>query len=332
MTQSSTSSSTSPTSGSARPGPTVGVAPLLGEPWAVARADGSLFAKDPSVVRFGGRYLMYFTLPPEHRDTGEGLCVGIAESHDLRTWELAGRLHPGGDYDAKGLAAPGAMVLDGVLHLFYQSYGTGPLDAICHAWSTDGVTFERPAANPVFRPTGDWSCGRAIDADVIVDGDRLLLAYATRDPDMQVQMVGVAEAALDSGFGPDAWRDLSVDAPALRPELDWEKECIEAPAFVRAGGRLVMFYAGAYNNEPQQIGYATSDDGVTWTRGVTEPFLSNGEPGTWNASESGHPGVLTDDDGRTYLFFQGNDTGGRTNLLAGTELVWADGRPSLTTS
>lgn len=39
--------------------------------------------------------------------------------------------------------------------------------------------------------------------------------------------------------------------------------------------------------------------------------------------------MLTDDDGRTYLFFQGNDTGGRTNLLAGVEIVWTDGRPVL---
>ncbi|MFD6443848.1 glycoside hydrolase [Promicromonospora sp. NPDC060204] len=299
----------------------------------MARADGSLWAKDPSVVRFQGCYLMYFTLPPTEPGTERDLCVGIAESHDLRSWELVGRLGPGGDYDAQGLAAPGAVVIGNVLHLFYQSYGTGPRDSICHATSTDGVTFERNATNPVFRPQGEWNCGRAIDADVIVDGDRLLLAYATRDPEMREQIVGVAEASLDSGFGKDAWRDLSLDAPALRPELDWEGECIEAPAFVRAGGDpsgpLVMFYAGAYNNKPQQIGWATSEDGVTWTRGVTEPFLPNGAPGTWNSSESGHPGVLTDDDGRTYLFFQGNDTSGRTNLLAGVEIVWTDGRPAL---
>ncbi|GAA2220606.1 hypothetical protein GCM10010413_09900 [Promicromonospora sukumoe] len=328
MTQSSTS--TSP--GTSRSGPTVGSAPLLGEPWGVDRADGTRWAKDPSVVRFQGRYLMYFTLRPE--EPGAGLCVGIAESRDLASWELVARLHPGGDYDAKGLAAPGAVVVADVLHLFYQSYGTGPLDSICHATSTDGVTFERDASNPVFRPQGEWNCGRAIDADLVVDGDRLLLAYATRDPEMREQLVGVAEAPLGSGFGRDDWRDLSLDGPALRPELDWEGECIEAPAFVREGGRpdggLVMFYAGAYNNVPQQIGWATSEDGVTWTRGTVEPFLPNGAPGTWNSSESGHPGVLTDDDGRTYLFFQGNDTGGRTNLLAGAEIVWAaDGRPAL---
>lgn len=309
-----------------------GAAPLLGEPWALEHTGGRPWAKDPAVIRFGDRYLMYFTAQPTADESGSGLRVGIAESGDLRSWTLVARLGPGGDYDARGLAAPGAVVIDGVVHLFYQSYGTGPRDAICHATSTDGTTFVRPEANPVFRPTGAWSCGRAIDADVIVDGDRLLLAWATRDPEMRVQMVGVAAAPLDSGFGPGAWEDLSVDGPALAPELDWERECIEAPAFVRVGSRLVMFYAGGYNNEPQQIGYAVSDDGVTWTRGTEVPWLPNGAPGTWNSSESGHPGVLTDTDGRTYLFFQGNDTGGRTNLLAATEILWdGAGRPVLRT-
>lgn len=305
-----------------------GAAALLGEPWGVPRDDGRRFAKDPSVVRFGDRYLMYFTLSPSGED-GKGLRIGIAESQDLRTWTLVDRLEPDGEYDARGIAAPGAVVIDGVVHLFYQTYGNGPLDAICHAESSDGVTFDRDASNPVFRPSGDWNCGRAIDADVIVDGDRLLLAYATRDPDMRAQLVGVAESPLGSGFGRQTWRDLSIDAPALSPVLEWERACIEAPAFVRTGEQLVMFYAGAYNNEPQQIGYAISEDGVHWTRGVTEPLLPHGEPGTWNASESGHPGVLTDDDGRTYLFFQGNDTGGRTNLLAVTEILWDQGRPQL---
>lgn len=320
------------------------VPPLLGEPWAVRQGDGRPFSKDPSVVRFGDRYLMYVSLAPpsvserpEGRDepgfTG-GWHIGVAESADLRDWQVVGRVVPDDDAppeEAQGMAAPGAVVIDGVVHLFYQSYGNGPRDAICHATSTDGVTFTRDPSNPVFRPMGSWSCGRAIDADAIVHGDRVLLAWATRDPEMTVQMVGVAEAPLGSPYGRDDWRDLSVDGPALPPELDWERECIEAPALVRRGETLVMFYAGGYNNEPQQIGWATSTDGVAWTRGSDQPFLANGAPGEWNSSESGHPGVLTDagPDGSTYLFFQGNDTGGRTWSIAGVEVVWDGLTPSI---
>ena len=48
-----------------------------------------------------------------------------------------------------------------------------------------------------------------------------------------------------------------------------------------------MFYASGYNNNPQQIGVATSADGVNWTRLFHEPLLTNGAPGEWNSSESG---------------------------------------------
>ena len=59
----------------------------------------------------------------------------------------------------------------------------------------------------------------------------------------------------------------------------------------------------------------------------SEPFLANGQPGEWNSSESGHPGVFVDGDGQSYLFFQGNNDKGKTWWLASVKLEWTDGRP-----
>lgn len=290
---------------------------------------GRPFSKDPSVITFGGRYLLYFSLPAASGQTG--WTIGIAESHDLLHWEKVGELTPAQNVDKKGLCAPGALVLGGTVHLFYQSYGNGPRDAICHAWSSDGIHFERDPSNPIFRPTGAWTCGRAIDAEGFPFNGKLYLFYATRDPGFKVQMVGVASADLHSDFGHASWTNLSTDAPALRPELPWEKDCIEAPTVCRRGDTLYMFYAGAYNNHPQQIGCATSKDAVHWTRLGDQPFLADGAPGTWNHSESGHPGVFVDDDRQTYLFYQGNNDGGRTWLLSLVRLGWKDDQPYLVT-
>ena len=78
----------------------------------------------------------------------------------------------------------------------------------------------------------------------------------------------------------------------LRPDLPWEKACIEA-AHVRGAWRTPLHVlCRAYNNEPQQIGVAVSDDGIAWTRLSDEPLLPDGAPGSWNESESGHPGVF----------------------------------------
>ncbi len=301
--------------------------------WADSSRLGQPFSKDPSVIRFGGRYLMYFSLPPfatnlAPANAPRGWSIGIAQSTNLVDWTKISELWPAQECDRKGLCAPGARILNGKVHLFYQTYGNFPKDAICHAVSDDGIHFQRDESNPVFHPTGGWNNGRAIDAEVFPDGDRLLLYFATRDSTGKTQELGVASAPLKSDFSRTNWTQL-CDQPILKPELPWETKCIEAPTLTRRGDTLVMFYAGGFNNDPQQIGVATSTDGVNWTRSSDVPLLPNGAPGDWNSSESGHPGFFADENGRSYLFFQANNDHGKTWLLSCVELVWQGAKPKL---
>jgi predicted GH43/DUF377 family glycosyl hydrolase len=285
---------------------------------------GRPFAKDPDVVRFKGKYLMYYSI---HRGK-KGIAIGIAKSDDLETWKKVCEILPDAEYERKGLAAPAALVRDDKVHLFYQTYGNGRNDAICHAVSSDGIHFNRNATNPVFSPTGEWNCGRAIDAEVIKYNGRWFLYCATRDPSMKTQMLVVAVSPEDSDFGRSSWKQKCKES-ILKPELPWEKRCIEASALCRHNGHLFMFYAGAYNNQPQQIGCAVSEDGISWTRLSDMPLLPNGKDGEWNSSESGHPGVFEDDDGQMYLFFQGNNDNGATWYLSKMKIQWEDEKPYL---
>lgn len=284
---------------------------------------GVPYAKDPAVVRHKGKYWMYYSRGP-FIDGRWG--IGIAESSDLVHWTKAGEVPIEQECESKGICAPGAIVLQDRIHLFYQTYGNFPKDAICHAVSEDGVRFVKNETNPVFAPTGQWNNGRAIDADVIEHEGRLLLYFATRDPKGEIQMQGVAAAPIHSGYGREDWEQICSDT-ILKPELEWEGKCIEAAAMHKREGRLYMFYAGAYNNEPQQIGCAVSGDGVNFERLFQEPLLPCGEPGSWNASESGHPFLFEDDDGRTYLFYQGNNDRGKTWYLSKAEIGWQEGLP-----
>ena len=284
-------------------------------------SEGKNIAKDPAVVNFKGRYLMYYSVPGIN-----GWGLGIAQSKDLDNWTKIAEVPSEQPCEEKGICAPGAIVLDGTVHLFYQTYGNREKDAICHAVSENGVDFVKNPTNPIFSPTGDWNCGRAIDADVVAWGDKLILYFATRTPDYKTQIIGVASAPIGSDFSKNCWQQICSDT-ILKPELAWEGQCIEAPASCIHDSKIYMFYAGAYNNSPQQIGCAVSTDGVEFKRLFNKPFLPCGKKGEWNESESGHPFIFEDDDKRIYLFFQGNNDNGKSWYLSKKEVAWNGDMP-----
>jgi beta-xylosidase len=192
--------------------------------------------------------------------------------------------------------------------------------------SEDGLNFTKDGTNPIFRPTDDWCCGRAIDADVVAHDGKLFLYFATRDHGMKIQKQGVAYAPLGSDYSRDVWTQ-PIPGSILAPEFVWEGECIEAAATLTQDGKVYMFYGGSYNCTPQQIGCAVSEDGVFFKKLFTEPLIRCGREGEWNASESGHPYAFTDDDGRHYLFYQGSPDGGKTWYLSRCRLGFRNGLP-----
>ena len=99
---------------------------------------GVPFSKDPHVIWFQGKYLMYYSVPGYTDKTGtqHGWGVAIAESANLVKWRRVSEVNtdPAATYESKGFAAPCALVVGDTVHLFYQTYGNNQNDAICHAW------------------------------------------------------------------------------------------------------------------------------------------------------------------------------------------------------
>ena len=109
---------------------------------------GRPFAKDPAVVRFGERYLLYYTVAPYGDGrAGGGFAIGIAASDDLDNWQKIGEIlpNPAAPYEANGLCAPGALVHEGRVHLFYQTYGSSTRPTAT-ARATRSATPSRPMA------------------------------------------------------------------------------------------------------------------------------------------------------------------------------------------
>jgi len=291
---------------------------------------GAPFAKDPHVIKFKGQYLMYYSIPGKKFVNSQSVWgIGIAESCNLYDWTKIGEVNPlkDADYEQKGICAPSAIVIKGKVHLFYQTYGNGANDAICHASSSDGMNFTRNATNPIFSATGDWNCGRAIDAEIFKFKGKYFLYFATRDPKYRQQIMGVATAPGNTNFNRESWTQISTKR-MLELEYPWEGNCTEGASIIKRNGKLYMFYAANYNNAPQQIGVAESADGITWKKLSDKPFLANGKKGEWNSSESGHPHIF--DDGRkSFLFYQGNNDNGKTWWISNLEIVWSKSGPKI---
>ena len=94
-------------------------------------SSGNPVAKDPKIVSFKNQYWMYYSIPGKNMS---GWHIGIANSNDLTNWKKISEINAGADYERNGLCAPGEIVRGDTIHLFYQTYGNGIKDAICHAW------------------------------------------------------------------------------------------------------------------------------------------------------------------------------------------------------
>jgi predicted GH43/DUF377 family glycosyl hydrolase len=239
----------------------------------------------------------------------------IAESTNLVDWTRRSDIVVEGAPFNGGWVAPCVKKFDGKIHLFAQNPVLGVAEEakrhnrIWHATSDDGIRFVFTPGNPVLAARNSWSISRAIDAEAYRVGNEMMMAFATRNkPDGAIQLLGLSSSPYSSDYGADKWKEISVQKPMLKPELPWEGHCIEAASVVKHKGIWYMFYAGAYNHERQQIGLAWSADGVNFTRWRDTPVLPHGAEGSWNAWESGHPGVFEDDDGQIYLFYQGKAT------------------------
>ncbi len=90
---------------------------------------------------------------------------------------------------------------------------------------------------------------------------------------------------------------------------DWNAR-LGIPSVIRINSKYYMYYE-ADSDAPDykaQIGLAESIDGVTWQMFSTDPVLTYGDIGVWNAHSSGVPNAMYLN-GDVCLFFHGKGTG-----------------------
>ncbi len=171
------------------------------------------------------------------------------------------------------------------------------------AQSGEPGVWTKYSGNPVFSPAQSWEGSLIWAPCVIKDGFTFKMWYAGNWP----SRIGYATSS--DGI---TWTKL-ITNPVLTPGNpgDWDEEAVAQPCVLKSDGGYQMWFVGAMSGwTTRRIGYATSSDGVTWTKYDGNPVLHLGAPGSWEEIEVAAPWVLYDN-GTYKMWYTGQDSVGR---------------------
>jgi predicted GH43/DUF377 family glycosyl hydrolase len=162
-----------------------------------------------------------------------------------------------------------------------------PFDELAVTSSPGGWT--KYAGNPVLNvnTTGNWDDKEIWSPSVIFDGNMYKMWY-TGDRGSIPRRIGYATS-------PDG---ISWTRYSSNPVLDlgttgaWDETAVYFTSVISDTGIYKMWYTGLNAASKNRIGYATSPDGITWTKYAGNPVLNLGATGSWDSSSVASPFVL----------------------------------------
>lgn len=209
-----------------------------------------------------------------------------------------------GSYDAVG--ADQADVMWNPDHdrfeAWYRVRDASKIDRIGFAFSHDGILWNK-RSSPVLEPgpsTGWDGKALAFPSVLFRDGTYVMWYHASDASNK----LSIGRAVSSDGV---SWTK-TPSAPVLKPSpTGWDMKGVSAPSVVYddALGLYRMWYTGS-DGTLFQTGYATSQDGITWTR-VSQPVLTVGETGAWDDNRVVFARVIAAD-GIYHAYYSGDDS------------------------
>lgn len=262
---------------------------------------------DPSVL-LNGTFTMWYQ---GRNQTGRRHeRIGRATSPDGTTWTKTGVVFSqsgvNGTFDRDGVMQP-CVVFDGATtyRMWYTGrWGNRP-GKIGLATSSNGTTWTRAnGSNPVLVGTaGKFDSNGVSNPHVIFEGGVFKMWYTGSDA-TGVLRVGYAQSA--DGI---AWvKQNSGNAVLTTSASGFDAAGVSACAVLHDAGTYRMWFAGlnSVSGGRLRIGYADSSDGIAWTKFVSNPVLTQGVAGRFDASQVTSPFVILDA-GLFKMWYTGQD-------------------------
>lgn len=153
-----------------------------------------------------------------------------------------------------------------------------PQRSIALSESNDGYHWSDPVTCLTFNDSSGWE--RDVNRPVVVLKDGIYHMWYTGETD-SASSIGYATST-------DGRKFTKVKTgPVIIAEQPWEKKAVQCPHVIWDPTEMVfkMWYSGGEQYEPDAIGYATSKDGISWTKFNNNPVFRPDTNMPWEAAK-----------------------------------------------
>ena len=183
---------------------------------------------------------------------------------------------------------------DGAYRMYFS---WRPKKSVALVTSDDGIHWSPPAIVLGPNPKTDWESD--INRPIVLRRDGLWRMWYTGQSH--------GHSRIGYATSPDGrhWTRRS-EKPVLAPQAEWEKVAVMCPhvLFDEPSKQYRMWYSAGDQYEPDAIGYATSTDGLHWTRNSANPIFKADPVDAWERHKVTACQVIPHD-GWFYMFYIG---------------------------
>ena len=252
--------------------------------------------------------------------------IGYATSDNGMSWSKYGAnpvLIKGtsGAWDDEGVGSS-CVIWDDDDNLYKMWYtgtpdnSSGATPGIGYATSPDGVDWTKYGTEPVIQAgsSGAWDDAGVLSPNVIKESDTSYkMWYSGRSADGGIGNLRIGYATSPDGVNWTKYGTEPVIAKGIDP--DWDSRGVGVGTVIIDRGTYEIWFTGYKGSGESEfesaIGYASSSNGISWTKSGSNPVLE-GDSG-WESNGVGAPWVTHS--GRTYrLWYSGLDTNFDTTL------------------
>lgn len=267
-------------------------------------------AKTPFILQNGNDFNMYFTAPYNN-----GLSISVATSSSGLNWQIIQEdiIFPMPDADVNWketrVANPTVIKNGNMYQIWYDSNILGSKNfkpgesrfRIQYATSNNGLDWDRKGV--AIKPELSWEAEGVSGAMVIYSASQYHMWYAGRDK------FGVWRIGYATSSNGENW-NKHPNNPVLEATEAWEYAnstipTVALPSVIEGNGTYTMFYSVGPQVPGYAIGYAVSDNGITWSKPDNNPLLSR-DANSFDSQQIDSPHVITKDNS-LYLYYAGHN-------------------------